>query len=442
LIEITLEQGIDCALDALLSDRLALLCGAGLSMSPPSSLPSAVALAAKAKEYYDSIHGSTRAPLSSDIGEQAEFFFQRGELATVFLRTLVDSHAFAGRPNSGHLAVADLMLSGAVQVTVSTNVDTMIETAGQMLFGQIGVGIERNTVAALPVDLAPLLKVHGCWTIDRANTVWAKGQLTSEPVLSRIAGSEEWLSVKLLDRDLIIVGYFTDWDYLNGVLEATLGAVTPARVIIVNPDATDKLQEKAPALFSLGGRAKISFLHVRAFGDVFLDSLRRRFSESFVRQAISAGAPAYAELAGTPPDPAWLATSITDSEVLWRLRRDLEGCWPNQPAVRRSPAPEPILGLMILQLRARGATEDGMFWLLDGRRVRILRTPNQLLHQVEAAHARETPPIVTADCTIAVGAETVSLPSHLVRGAERSSVARGGSSVWWTRQEAVRELGL
>lgn len=87
--EIDLNVGVDFALDALVNDRLAVLLGAGLSMAPPSSLPNAAALAEAAKRKYDGLYGSTRPPLAAGIEEQAEFFFQRGELATVYLRTMI-----------------------------------------------------------------------------------------------------------------------------------------------------------------------------------------------------------------------------------------------------------------------------------------------------------------------------------------------------------------
>jgi hypothetical protein len=136
--EIDIQSGVAKALDALFADRLVLLCGAGLSMAAPSSLPSAAELAQKAKQKYDATFGADRAPLPESIGDQAEFFFQRGELVTVYLRTYIDHNAFAGVPNAGHYAAADLLLVGAFATAVSTNVDTLIETAGNMLFGQIG----------------------------------------------------------------------------------------------------------------------------------------------------------------------------------------------------------------------------------------------------------------------------------------------------------------
>jgi hypothetical protein len=101
---------------------------------------------------------------------------------------------------------------------------------------------------------------------DPDNTVWAPGQLAAEPVASRILSSEQWLRVRLLDRDLIIVGYWTDWDYLNSVLAAAIGAVRPARVLIVNPVDSAEFEAKAPVLYGLCQRADGPFQHVSASG--------------------------------------------------------------------------------------------------------------------------------------------------------------------------------
>jgi hypothetical protein len=442
LDEIDLVQGIEIALDALHGERLAILCGAGLSMASPSNLPKAEQLAASAKAKYDALHGTTRLPLPTAIEDQAEFFFQRDELGTVYLRTLIDPHAFAGPPNAGHSAVADLLLSRGIQTAVSTNVDALIETAGQMLFGQIGVGKDKNTVAALSPETSPLLKLHGCWSTDRDQTVWAPGQLVKEPVASRIAGSKEWLSIRLLDRDLVIVGYFTDWDYLNEVLDRTLGEVRLARVVVVDPSDGAWMATKAPALYALGQRAKSAFFHVTESGDRFLERLRVEFSRSFVRRLLFAGREAYQELKGVAADSAWLEPSFTDADVLWRVRRDLEGCLPDQPARERNPPNEPLLGLILLQLCAGGAVADGSYWLLKGRRVRVVRTPNQLLHNVQSVFERETPPVVAPDLMVAVGAQALLLPAHIVRAGTAPTIARGSSGLWLTYRLAVMELGI
>jgi hypothetical protein len=442
LREVDLNEGIEAALDALHADRLAVLCGAGLSMASPSNLPGAAQLASQAKRKYDSLYGVSRPLLPSSIEEQAEFFFKKDQLATFYLRTLIDRHAFAGPPNSGHAAVADLLLVRAIQTAVSTNVDTLIETAGTLLLGQVGSGIERAAVAALAPDVSPLLKIHGCWALDPDHTVWAPGQLAVEPVASRIQGNKEWMRDRLFDRDLIIVGFFTDWDYLNGVLEQTLGEVRPARVIIVDLSSAAELQAKAPVLYGLGTRAGVSFFHVRISGATFLERLRLEFSRAFVRRLLSAGAEAYEDRKGVPADPTWLEPPAIGVDDFWRVRRDIEGRIPNEPARYRAPPEEPVLGLMLLELRGNGATEDGPYWLLGGRRIRVLGTPNRLLHMVQAAFAREAPPITAPDITIAVGAEATALSPHIVRGATAPTIARGSAGRWLTRQDALTELGL
>ena len=169
LDEISVDEGIARALTSLLTDRLALLAGAGLSMAPPSSLPSAAALAQSAKQKHDAMFCPGEPPLSTDIEEQAQHFFERGQLATVYLRTLIDQNAFAAPPNPGHYSVADLLLVRAIQTAITTNVDTMIETAGQMLFGQVASAVDGISAAAFPPNTSPLLKLHGCRSADPAN---------------------------------------------------------------------------------------------------------------------------------------------------------------------------------------------------------------------------------------------------------------------------------
>src|SRR4051812_6479525 len=112
---ITVEEGVQQAFDSLFSDRLVLLAGAGLSMAPPSSLPSAANIAFAAKRKYAAVYGATRLPLPNSVDEQAQFFFLQNELATVYFRTLIDPNAFSSRPNAGHFAIADLLLVRAIQ---------------------------------------------------------------------------------------------------------------------------------------------------------------------------------------------------------------------------------------------------------------------------------------------------------------------------------------
>ena len=336
----TIPNGIDLAFTALLAQRLAVIAGAGLSMAAPSHLPSAWKLAERAKTEYGLQWGASKPPLSDDIEAQAEFFFAHNELQTVYLATLIDRHAFAGRPNPGHLAIADLMLSHTIQTVVTTNVDVLVETAGNELFGQIEAGIDGVDVAALPPDAVPMLEIHGCRHADWLNTVWAPSQLTIEPVLGKVASSIPWISQRLLNRDLLIVGYWTDWDYLNQILTQAMNATNPSRVIVVDPADAATFPTKAPALFDLGQRAANGFYHVKVSGADFLMALRRKFSDYIVRAVLHSGAAAYIEEKGVAPDPAWLERPAMDDTQSWLLRRDLLGCAPNAPAVSRTPPRE------------------------------------------------------------------------------------------------------
>lgn len=428
---INIGGAVGAALQNLLNGRLALLAGAGLSMAPPSRLPSAWTLAQKAKAKYDARYAGVFPPLAEPIEDQAEFFFQKGELGSVYLTEYVDHSAFAGAPNPGHFAVADLLLAGAFRMAITTNVDQLVEAAGLNLHGQVFMGIDGHALATATAGTAPLLKIHGCWAADRANTVWAPGQLDAPPVQERIERSAVWLQANLLNKDLVVVGYSTDWDYLNAVLERTLGVVAPSSVLIVDPATTAEFTAKAPQLAALAARSA-SATHLQASGADFLEALRRSYSEAFVRVALAQGADDFEMVTGAPPDPAHLAAPAIDLDSLWRMRRDLLGCRPGDPARDRDPPNEPAVGMTMLELRAAGAVPDGSHWLVNGHRVRVLRTPNAFLHRVEAEFARETAPAAAADVVIAVGASNAHLHPSIARSSP-GTIARGGGSRWVTR---------
>jgi len=429
---IDMNVAVGTALQNLLNGRLALLAGAGLSMAAPSQLPSAWTLAERAKAKYDARYAGLLPPLPEQIEDQAEFFFNTGHLGSVYLTEYIDHNAFAGAPNPGHFAVADLLLAGAFRMAITTNVDQLIEAAGLNLHGQVFMGIDGHGLATAQAGTAPLLKVHGCWVTDRFNTVWAPGQINASPVRERIERSAIWLQANLLNKDLIVVGYSTDWDYLNAVLEQTLGVVAPSSVLIIDPSSTADFTAKAPVLAALADRSANAF-HLQASGADFLECLRRAYSESFLRVALAQGATDFELISGSPPDPGHLAAPATDLDSLWRMRRDLLGCRPGDPAGDRDPPNEPAVGLTLLELQAAGAVADGSYWRVNGRTVRVLRTPNAFLHRVEADFARETAPSAAADIVVAVGANEVHLHPSIARSST-GTIARGGGSRWVIRE--------
>ncbi|MGY4457949.1 SIR2 family protein [Bradyrhizobium sp. LB13.1] len=429
--EVTLDEARKVGLDGIINNRLILIAGAGLSMASPSNLPSAAIIAANAKKEYDGRFLGIKPPLPLGIEDQAEFFFQNNELG-IYLKEYVDQDVFAGRFNAGHHAVADLLLSRGLQAVVTTNVDILIEAAGQDLLGQIFTGIDGVQVAAPAVGTAPMLKLHGCWLKEREHTIWAKGQLTATPVKERIERSEIWLRNALLDKDLLIVGYSTDWDYLNDVIAQTMGAASPASVLIVDPSTTSDFEKKAPDLTALAGRANKGAFHLRLSGSDFLDKLRLDFSKAFVRRAIAKGVQTFESLNGFPPSAASMAEPDIDNESYWRVRRDLLGCTPNKPARQPAPYDEPAIGLTILQIREAGGTSEGPFWKLNGNTVRIIRGSGSFIHTLEGEYRWDMPPISTPDIVVAVGADDAYLPSHLTRQAD-GSITRGAGPRWMTR---------
>jgi hypothetical protein len=437
---IDMDAAVASALQNLLHGRLALIAGAGLSMAPPSTLPSAWMLADRAKRKYDARYAGVLDPLPAPIEEQAEFFFQAGELGSVYLTEYIDHSAFAGVPNPGHFAVADLLLAGAFRMAITTNVDPLIEAAGINLHGQVFMGIDGHRLATASAHTSPLLKIHGCWVADKFNTVWAPGQLDASPVRERIEQSATWLQANLLNKDLVVVGYSTDWDYLNAVLERTLGVVAPSTVLIVDTSSTADFTAKAPQLSALAGRSTRGAFHLQASGADFLETLRGAYSKAFLRVALAQGADAFEMITGSPPDPCHLAAPATDLDSLWRMRRDLLGCGPQDPAKDRDPPNEPAIGLTILELQAAGAVPDGSYWRVNGRTVRVLRAPNTFLHRIEADFTRESAPVAAADVVVAVGAADLHLHANIARSSP-GTIARGGGSKWVTRDGLKDAIG-
>ncbi len=440
--QITPTQGVEKAVDAILGNRLAVLCGAGLSMAPPSSLPSAASIAKTAKQKYDATFGTTRSPLPESIDDQAQFFFEQNELVTSYLRQYVDHHAFAAYPNDGHFAIADLLITNALTIGVSTNVDILIETAGNHLSGHVSTGLTRNQVAAFPPDVSPLLKLHGCWS-DKSTTIWAVGQVSEPETKQRLEDCSAWLSQQLLDRDLIVVGYWTDWDYINDLLAMSLEASNPNRIIVVDPCDSAEFEEKAPVLYELGQNRAAEFYHVQESGAVFLNQLRVNFSSSLIRRVLHAGKDAYSDSMNENVNEDWLEHPSSDANVLWHIRRDLEGCSPGVPSTKREPVIEPLLGMTILRLRAKGANADDSYWNLNGQKIRVIRTPNQILSEVQSTfEAEKLSPILAPDIVIAVGAADLSLPSSVARVGGTGSIARAAATRWFSRETAESELDI
>src|SRR5258706_10105637 len=117
-------------LTAIEGDRLVVLCGAGLSMSAPSSLPPAWLLAKQCAEKFRRITGDALpADHQEDLEKLAQYFKTLNELQATLIDQLVDWSPFRGNPNAGHEALADFLACGVIESGISTNYDVLIEKA-------------------------------------------------------------------------------------------------------------------------------------------------------------------------------------------------------------------------------------------------------------------------------------------------------------------------
>jgi hypothetical protein len=148
-------------LGSIEADHLVVLCGAGLSIPPPSNLMPAVRVA---QACYDKWFPTEQlpAPLRDNIDALAGHFYNQHTFKPVFIRSLVPWDDLVGEPNIGHAAVADLLICRAAHAAMSANFDPLIE---QWSEGR-KVAMQGALTGAEAVEFAartnPLLKFHGC----------------------------------------------------------------------------------------------------------------------------------------------------------------------------------------------------------------------------------------------------------------------------------------
>jgi hypothetical protein len=108
VIETTLAQQLLASIE---SDRLAIFVGAGLSMSPPSAVPSAAKVARDTSEKFRQVT-LTNTPIGTDSNLETltEFFLSNNNLVSLFINRLVDWEPFRRAYNKGHKAVADFLM--------------------------------------------------------------------------------------------------------------------------------------------------------------------------------------------------------------------------------------------------------------------------------------------------------------------------------------------
>lgn len=412
-------------------------------MAPPSSLPSAWTVAEKCFDKYR-LESDPQCDLAlrHNLEDLAEHFAGLNTLQSVFIEHLVPWPAFVRPSNNGHAAIADFLITRAAVAGISSNYDTLIERRAWDYGADFRGSLDGDEATADTVRQAPLLKFHGCSHRDRPSTVWAPSQLNDPTIAARIARSRVWMAANLRQKDLLVVGFWSDWQYLNAVLGEALIDVQPLSVTVIDLSPMDALQQKAPQLWEIAHAQNVTFEHVQESGAVALDELRRAFSSNYLRQVLNAGRAVFEHATGVQCEPAWLNVGDFDSETLYGLRRDAEGVSAAEPARLLRPANPEALGFFHLLLRQAGAIQRADGYELNGRRIRVLNGAQSVLGTLRGKFA-EPPSVMQADVVVAVGATDLGVPNNVVRGGRAGDVIRPDpAGEWFDLAGARAELGI
>jgi hypothetical protein len=190
---------------AMENDRLMFLCGAGLSVPPPSFLPTAPAVAKKCFDKRTPVENLDPA-LEWDIDNLAGFFHARGDFVDTFI-PLVPWNDLAGAPNRGHAAIADLLVSRAAHGALSANIDTMIERWAENLKIDMAAALTGQEATTFEQVSRPLLRFHGCMKRGKTDTLWTQGQLAEGAVKQRIESCSQWMNLHLPGKHLVVANY-------------------------------------------------------------------------------------------------------------------------------------------------------------------------------------------------------------------------------------------
>lgn len=430
-------------LTSMNAGRLLVVCGAGLSMAPPSSLPSAWRVAEQCFEKYRlEADPNCDLALRNNLEALAEHFAGLNTLQSVFIEHLVPWPAFVRPPNTGHAALADFLITRAAVAGISSNYDTLIERRAWDYGADFRGSLDGDEATADSVRQAPLLKFHGCSQRDRLATVWAPSQLNDQTISTRITRSKVWMAANLRQKDLLVVGFWSDWEYLNAVIGEALINVQPLSVTVIDPSPTDALEQKAPQLWEIAHAQNVTFEHVQESGALALDELRRAFSSNYLRQVLDAGRATFEHVTGVQCDPAWLNVESFDSETLYGLRRDAEGVSAAEPAKLLRPANSEALGFFHLLVRQAGAVQRADGYELNGRNIRVLNGAQSVLGTLRRKFV-EPPAAAQFDIVVAVGAIDLGVPDNVVRGGRSGDVIRPDpSGEWYDLPSARMELGI
>lgn len=426
------------------AETLIVLCGAGLSIPPPSNLMSAARVSQACYDKYLPIAALSVA-LRDDIDRLAGHFQDHGQFANVFIKSLVPWNDLVGEPNDGHAACADFLICGAASAVLSANFDPLIEHWAKARKIALRGALTGQEAVAFRTTPSPLLKFHGCLDRGREDTLWTQGQLGEAAVMARVQSCSQWMGLNLPGKDLLLIGFWTDWGYLDGVLANAMNTLPFHSVTVIDPQDDATLLAKAPNLWTRLTGGPFPFRHVEISGNEALSEIRAAFSKTWGRRFLNLADPLL-QAEGKALEPATVdALDALSCDELYDLRRDGEGVPYDRAARTKTP---PSGAGRAAQLRAllaqAGATPRGAWYVHNGQRIRIVHGDGQVLGSV-CQRYKEPPSIPEADIIVAAGAIGSTVPGALISSGSGKSIVRpahGGSSRWLNSDDARTELGV
>lgn len=130
------------------------------------------------------------------------------------------------------------------------------------------------------------------------------------------------MDINLPGRDLVVVGFWTDWGYLNDVLANAFGITNANSVTVIDPSTLANLQAKAPNLWTKLNGLSRTFEHVQASGADALEELRTAYSKSWARRYYALGEKLVQAAGIAAVEKAPFDALV--GEHLYDLRRDAE----------------------------------------------------------------------------------------------------------------------
>jgi len=280
--------------------------------------------------------------------------------------------------------------------------------------------------------------LHGCYVRQLPATLWCHAQLEEPDARRHLDEMGRWLETRLRGRDLLLLGFWTDWGYLNSALETCVSAAEPASVTLVALDDEATLKAKAPSLWEWASR-RPNFKPVSMDAAEFLVELRRQFGLLFRRLLLETGRATAASHYGIPPT-AYPEPAESTAKDLYAFRQD--ACGVSRLSIPQIPRPDSsmeLLGAVHVKLLALGAVLAGSDYVCCGRRVRVINGAGQLLSRVRArvAVGEEPPGEVTIFCVGA--ADDGGAPADLVREGQDVTVVRAAATARWLTEAALQD---